>query len=336
MFRALVLLLLLAAAAASLPAAVRAQSDENGGLIGLVLPLGARVVGQGRAVAAERAELQALPYNPAAVVGFERGALTYSRFQGADLEDELDGFNGNFLAGAFAGRWGTLAGHFVFQDLGEVLLTDTSPDPIGAIDLSEWVVGLTYANEIRDKVAYGVTAKWYRSDLGVTEASGPAIDAGVTYRPRETVPIALAASLRNMGPDLEFESAEDVGPEEGAGEESLPSRVRIGVAVAPQRFPGLPEEYGVRLLFDIESDLRELSASSQHFGGVFTIHDRIEIRGGVLFADNPFLEEGDGDRLVGGAIGIGLRLQGFEAEVAREVSVSELGDETHFGVGWRF
>lgn len=337
MSRALVMLLFLAAAAAFVPASVGAQSDENGGLIGLVLPLGARVVGQGRAVAAERAELQALPYNPAAVVGFERGALTYSRFQGADLEDELDGFNGNFLAGAFAGRWGTLAGHFVFQDLGEVLLTDTSPDPLGAIDLSEWVVGLTYANEIRDKVAYGVTAKWYRSDLGVTEASGPAFDAGVTYRPRETVPIALAASLRNLGPDMEFESADELGPgEEGAGEESLPSRVRIGVAVIPHRFPGLPEEYGVRLLFDIESDLRELSASTQHFGGVFSIHDRVEIRGGILFADNPFLEEGDGDRLVGGAIGIGLRLQGFEAEIAREVSVSELGDETHFGVGWRF
>jgi hypothetical protein len=337
MSRVLVMLLFLAAASASIPASVRAQSDENGGVIGLVLPLGARTIGQGRAVAAERAELQALPYNPAAVVGFERGALTYSRFQGADLEDELDGFNGNFLAGAYAGPWGTLAGQFVFQDLGEVLLTETSPDPIGSIDLSEWVVGLTYANEIRDKVAYGVTAKWYRSDLGVTEASGPAFDAGVTYRPRESVPIALAASLRNLGPDLDFEDTEDALPgSAGGGEESLPSRVRVGIAVTPQRFPGLSEEYRVRVLFDIESDLRELSASSQHFGGVLTVHNVVEIRGGVLFADNPFLDEGDDDRLVGGAFGIGLKLQGFEAEIAREVSVSELGDETHFGVGWRF
>jgi hypothetical protein len=66
------------------------------------------------------------------------------------------------------------------------------------------------------------------------------------------------------------------------------------------------------------------------------VHNVVEIRGGVLFADNPFLDEGDDDRLVGGAFGIGLKLQGFEAEIAREVSVSELGDETHFGVGWRF
>jgi hypothetical protein len=337
MRRALIALLSLAAVASSIPASVRAQSEENGGLVGLVLPLGARTVGQGRAVAGERAELQALPYNPAAIVGLERGALTYSRFQGADLEDDLDGFNGNYIAGAYVLPWGTLAGHFVYQDLGQVLLTDTSPDPIGSIDLSEWVVGLTYANEVRRKVAYGVTAKWYRSDLGVTEASGPAFDAGVTYRPRERVPIALAASLRNLGPDLDFEDTEDALPSAaGGGEESLPSRVRVGIAVTPQRFPGLPAEYGVRLLFDIESDLRELSASSQHFGGVLTVHEAVEIRAGVLFADNPFLDEGEGDRLVGGAFGIGLRLQGFEAEIAREVSVSDLGDETHFGVGWSF
>ena len=216
MSRTLVALLFLAAAAGPIPGSLRAQSDENGGLIGLVLPLGARTVGQGRAVAAERAELQALPYSPAAVVGLERGALTYSRFEGADLEDDLDGVNGNYIAGAYVGRWGTLAGQRVYQDLGQVLLTDASPEPIGSIDLSEWVIGLTYANEVRAKVAYGVTAKWYRSDLGVTEASGPAFDAGVIYRPRESVPIALAASLRNLGPDLDFEDTEDVPEERSA------------------------------------------------------------------------------------------------------------------------
>ena len=108
MSRALVAFLFLVAVAGSIPGSLRAQSDENGGLIGLVLPLGARTVGQGRAVAAEWGELQALPYNPAAIVGLERGALTYSRFQGADLEDDLDGFNGNYIAGAYVGAWGTL------------------------------------------------------------------------------------------------------------------------------------------------------------------------------------------------------------------------------------
>ncbi len=311
----------------------RAQSDENGGLIGLVLPLGARTIGQGRAVVAERAELQALPYNPAAVHGLDRGAVTYSRFEGADVGDDLSGFNGNYLAAAYVGGWGTLAGHFIYQDLGEVILTETSPDPIGTIDLAEWVVGVTYAGEFREKLAYGLTAKWYRSDLGVVEASGPAFDAGLVYRPRTTLPLALAASLRNLGPDLEFEdTGEGPAGTETGGEESLPSRVRVGVAIDRD----LPGTYGLRFLFDIESDLRELSTSSQHFGAVLSVHDLIEVRGGVLLADNPFVEEGDGDHQLGGAFGIGFHLAGFEADISREVSVSELGDETHFGVGWRF
>ena len=330
-FLALLILLGLGAAES------RAQSDENGGLIGLVLPLGARAIGQGRAVAAERAELQALPYNPAAIHGLERGAVTYSRFEGADLEDDLSGFNGNYVAGAYAARWGTLAGHLVYQDLGEVLLTDTSPDPVGSIDLAEWVLGVTYAGEVLEKLAYGFTFKWYSSDLGVADASGPAFDAGIVYRPRPTLPLALAVALRNLGPDLEFEDTGETPVATGAQrEQSLPSRVRVGIGVEPNRFLGLPEPYAVRFLFDIESDVRELSTSSQHFGAVLSLQSLIEVRGGLLIADNPFVDEGDGDRQVGGAFGIGLHLAGFEADIAREVSVSELGDETHFGVGWRF
>jgi hypothetical protein len=285
----------------------------------------------------EYAELQALPYNPAAIHGLERGAITYSRFEGADIGDELSGFNSNYIAAAYVGGWGTLAGHLVYQELGEVILTDTSPDPVGTVDLAEWVAGVTFAGEFREKLAYGLTAKWYRSDLGVAEASGPAFDAGVVYRPRSTLPLALGASLRNLGPDLEFEDTGEGSDGTGTGsDQSLPFRVRVGVAIDPDRFAGLPETFGVRLLFDIESDVRELSTSSQHFGAVLSIHDLVDVRGGLVLADNPFVEEGDGDRQAGGAFGIGFHLEGFEADISREVSVSELGDETHFGVGWRF
>ncbi|MGH7564954.1 MAG: hypothetical protein ACREK5_11115, partial [Gemmatimonadota bacterium] len=128
------------------------------------------------------------------------------------------------------------------------------------------------------------------------------------------------------------DTGEDPGGNGTGGEESLPSRVRVGVAIDPD----LPGTYGLRLLFDIESDLQELSTSSQHFGAVLSVHDLIEVRGGILLADNPFIEEGDEDRQLGGAFGIGFHLAGFEADISREVSVSELGDETHFGVGWRF
>jgi hypothetical protein len=313
-----------------------ASDDGTGGLVGLTLPVGARAVGQGRAIASARGELQGIPYNPATLSGLERGALTYSRFEAADLAD----LNSNYVAGAIVTTWGTIGAQLIYQDYGEILLTDDSPEPIGRTDLSEWAVGLTYANVWREKLAYGASAKWYRSDLGVAEGSGPAFDLGVIYAPRPDVPLELALSVRNVGPDLEFKDAgltlPPGGDSEGNRKERLPSRVRVGLGVHPDRVLGLPPGYAVRLLFDIESDLRELSTSSQHAGVSLTISDVVIVRGGLVLADNPFVEEGDDDRQFGGAFGIGFRYGGFEADVAREVSVSELGDETHFGVGWRF
>lgn len=333
----LALLVLALALVAPAPARGQDGDDDNGGLIGLTLPLGARVVGQGRAIVADRGELQGIPYNPALQRAIPRGALTYSRYEAV----EETGLSGNYLAGAYAGPWGSIGAHLVYQDLGEIPITDASPDPIGQIDLSDWVFGVTYANVWREWLDYGATIKWASSNLGVAEASGVAFDLGVVFTPRTDLPLSLAVSLRNVGPDLEFEDGGQTAPggPPAAGadrQESLPGRVRLGIALGPDRFLGLSERYRVRLLFDIESDLDRLSTSSQHFGGSLTFQDLIVLRGGFLLADNPFVDEGDGDRQVGGAFGIGIHLQGFEVDIAREVSVSELGDETHFGVGWRF
>ena len=314
-------------------ASARAQSngDSDGGVIGLALPVGARAIGQGRAVVAARAELQAMPYNPATVDGLERGALTFSRHQGADEA----GFDGNYVAGAVVSRWGTFAAQLMLQDYGEIPLTDTSPDIVGTAEITDWSAGITWAHHWRDRLSYGVTAKFYRSDLGVTTGDGTAFDVGLVYLPRPgSVPISFGVSLRNLGGDFTYDALE--GSTAEVDGDNLPSRVRVGVSATPQRFFGLPPEYRVELAFDIESDLRELSNSSQHGGVILTVHDLLVLRGGVLLLDNPYVDAGDMDRSTGGSFGIGIRYEGFEADVAREISVSELGDETHFAVGFRF
>lgn len=310
--------------------------DENGGVVGLTLPVGTRALGQGRAISAARGELHAVPYNPASQSGFDVGAITYSRLEGADIAD----FNSNYVAGAYVAPWGTIGGHLVYHDFGELVITDTSPTPIGSADLSETVVGVTYAHRWRDRLDYGATLKWYRSDLGVVEASGPAFDIGVVYAPRPGTPIYLSAALRNLGPDLDFEDGGVALPGGGTPaedrSEQLPSRLRFGIRVELDEALDLPEGFDVGVLFDIESDTRDLAQSSQHFGGNVTLDHVVTVRGGVVVVDNPFVDSGDGSRQVGGAFGIGILYEGFEADVAREVSVSDLGDETHFSVGWRF
>jgi len=315
-------------------ASARSQTSgevSDGGVVGLVLPVGARAIGQGRAVVASRAELQAMPYNPATADGLERGALTFSRIEGA----EDAGFDGNYVAGAFVSPYGTFAAQLTYQDYGEIPLTDTSPEEMGTAEISDWAVGLTWANHWRDRLSYGVTAKWYNSDLGVTTGSGAAFDVGLVYLPRPgSVPISFGVALRNLGGDFSYDET-DATPADGESD-NLPSRVRVGVEAAPDRFFGLPPEYRVSLSFDVESDLRELANSSQHGGVTLTAYDVLVLRGGVLILDNPYVDAGDADRSTGGSFGIGIRYDRFEADIAREMSVSELGDETHFAVGFRF
>jgi hypothetical protein len=313
------------------PVAAQDEIDDDSGLIGLSLPLGARAIGRGRAISATAGELQALPYNPAAVMGLGRGALTYSRFEAADDAE----FNGNYLAAGADTRWGTVAIQVIYLDYGDVPVTETSPDPVGSIEISDWALGATYANRIYgEKLAYGATLKWLSTNLGSIDASGPALDAGVVYSPRSGLPLTLGIALRNLGPDLDFGGTAE--GEDAQGEEALPSRVRVGVDFRPTTFPGLPSDYAIELGFDIESDLRDLATSSQHAGASITIHQTVVVRGGLLLLDNPYARGSTANRITGGAVGVGVRFGGFEADLAREISVSELGDETHFAVGWRF
>lgn len=320
--------------ACPLPLAAQTAERDAGGLIGLSLPVGARLIGQGRTAVAISGDLQAAPYNPAVLAGIDRGALAFSRFEAADLAD----INTNYVAAAWASTWGTFAVQAVLDDFGEIVVTESSPDPIGRIDVSDWSIGVSYANTWRESVAWGATAKWYSADLGVEDGSGPAFDVGIVYTPKaERLPLDIGVSLRNLGPDVEFEESDAVDTGVGrteTAEERLPSTVRLGIAVHPEL--GLSEEYRVTLAFDIESDLRELSASSQHFGAAVLVHDIVTVRGGLVVIDNPFVESGDEASNVGGSFGIGLSYEGLEVDVAREVSVSELGDETHFSVGYRF
>ena len=332
---------LLAAAAlalcglAFLPLATLAQDevdDVSSGLVGLSLPLGARSVGLGRAVAAATGELQALPYNPAAIVGLERGEVTFSRFESAELAD----INANYLAGGAVTRWGTLALHAVYVDYGEIPVTEASPDPVGTIDVSDWALGVSFGRRVyHDRLAGAATATWLSSNFDATDASGPAFDAGLVYTPRAALPVSLGVALRNLGPDLEFgDDSEDSGDGTRAAQ-PLPSRVRVGANLHPGSVLGLPEGYAVEVAFDIEGDLRDVGNLSQHAGAALTIHDVVAVRGGFLLLDNPFTEDGS-ERNTGGTLGVGVRFGDFEADLAREISVSELGDETHFSVGWLF
>ena len=318
----------LALATGLLPAALLGQEESSAGVAALELPVGARPIGMGRAFVAVDGDLQGLLYNPAGLASRDSTGFTFSRYEGAS---DLD-LNGNYGAASLPVGRGAFTVALNYEDLGEIELTGSSPDPLGTVDLRNVLLVGSYAVQIVPRVAVGASAKYLSSDLGAAEGSGVAFDAGALLRPSEAVPLTLGLAVLNVGPDLELDLNEGESGEEPQGD-PLPSRLRWGAALDLRNFGEAAAEeagdLGLTLAADLEHDLRELGNVSFFAGAALGYRDILTVRGGALRLDNGFGE----DASSGASLGAGVRWEGFRVDVARELGVNEAGDETHFSLG---
>jgi hypothetical protein len=323
---ALVLVLLSVAAPA-----VAAQEESSAGVAAFELPVGARPIGMGRAYVAIDGDLQGLLYNPAGLASRDSTGLTFSRYEGAS---DLD-LNGNYGAASLPVGRGAVTVALNYEDLGEIELTGSSPEPLGTVDLRNVLLVGSYAVQLAPRFAVGASAKYLSSDLGVADGSGVAFDAGVLIRPSDRVPLTLGLAVLNVGPDFGLD-LDDGGTGDEPEGDPLPSRLRWGAAVDLRNVGGSGADeggdLGLTLAADLEHDLRELGTVSLFGGAALGYRDILTIRGGVLRLENGFGEEASS----GASLGAGVRWEGIRADVARELGVNEAGDETHFSLGVDF
>lgn len=324
--------LLIALLLLTLPGRSSAQEEGTTGLSALELPLGARPLGMGRAFVAVPGDLQGLLYNPAGVATRDSAGLTFSRYQGAS---DLD-VNGNYVAGSVPVLGGVLTAAFNYEDLGEIELTGGSPEPLGTADLRNIVAVGSFGVDVTEAIALGASAKYLSSDLGAGEGTGFAFDAGALVRPVSDFDLTLGAAVLNVGPDIEFDIDDELGGEtEGAGD-PLPSRLRWGAALVLRGTGDDVEagnsDYGFLLATDVEHNLRELGDVSLHAGGELDYRRIVTVRGGFVRLVNSF----GGESANGFSLGAGVRWQQLRVDVAREIGVNEIGDETHFSLGVDF
>lgn len=145
--------------------------------------VGARQAGMGEACIAVVRDVNAVYWNPANISGLSTGqaAFTYTRWF-ADL---------NYLSAAVGYRWNRVgifalsAAALDYEDLQEALVTS----PTGAADTrtgstftgGDMQFGLTFAREFTDKLAIGLTAKYYREELFTYGTGLMAFDVGTYY-----------------------------------------------------------------------------------------------------------------------------------------------------------
>src|SRR5688572_7312939 len=184
---------------------VRAQTGlaEEGALF-LLLPVGARSVGFGQAVVADRGGSEAVWWNPAAI-----GAAT--RREAAIHHSQSVAGTGDVITIVVpSSLLGVLALSVNIFDYGE---QESSPDPDnpgqgtgGTIIPRSFVYAATYATPIGNHVTAGLTYKLVQFRIDCTgpcpdvafSATTSALDLGVQFTVRRSLPLTIGIAARNM------------------------------------------------------------------------------------------------------------------------------------------
>jgi hypothetical protein len=297
-----------------LPDAVGAQGFEDE-VAFLTAPMGARMVGIGRAAASIRGELQGVPWNPATL-----GTIDYFEPLASHYDGPLDFRFNNLAVAVPVGSAGVFAVSANVQSFGEITLSSSPDVPLGTITPSNLVLGLSYGRQILPRFGIGLTAKWVRSELsGDLTGDTFAFDAGLLWRPAVSLPLDIGASVLNVGRGLSIDGAEP---------SPLPGRLRLGASYDVLSHLQPEGRFSLLLAVDLEHALRDLSAGSQFFGAEFGA-------AGILFLRGGYIAETLIDTNTGGTVGVGLALGRFRFDIARELGVNQLGDETHISLAAR-
>lgn len=298
------------------PGALPAQGFEDE-VAFLTAPMGARIVGIGRAATSIRGEFQSVRWNPGVLASVKGVAPLASHYDGP-----LD-FKFNLLAVAIpAGGLGMFAVAADVQSFGDIVLSDGSASggALGTVTPNNLVVSLAFARGLAAGIAMGVTAKWIRSELsGDLNGDTFAFDAGLLWRPAQSVPLDLGLAVLNVGPGL------SLGEAPASEASPLPSRLRVGASYDVLGHVGLGNRFSLLLAFDLEQALRDLRTGSQFAGAELGV-------AGILFLRGGYIAETLIETNTGATFGVGFALGWLRFDVARELGVNQLGDETHISL----
>lgn len=286
----------------------------------LTLPVGARMVGIGRAAGALAGDPQEIRWNPGVLAWIADPTASISRYEGP-----FDFQVHELISTVPVGWVGTLGVSLMVQDFGEIPLSEGSSEGVlGTANPSNWVVSASLGRELLAGFYGGVTLKWIRSSLLESlEGTTYAADMGVLWRPFQRFPLHVGLVLLNLGPGLRL------GDEATAPRDPLPSRLRLAGSYQLVRpvISDLP--IGLTVAAALEQAVHHLETGSQYFGMELGVANTVFLRGGVV--SETLIETS-----TGGTVGLGVAWERFRFDLAREMGVNALGDETQLSLQARF
>mgnify|MGYP003333738157 CR=1 FL=1 len=259
----------------------------------LLIPVGARAVGQGQAVVASRLGPEAIWWNPASLAWLTKRTAGIDHGQNFIVtSDALD-------AVLPAGRAGVLGAGVEFLNFGDQAASDQFGNTIGTLYSHALVGAVSYAATFGRRISAGVTYKYVQQsqscggscqNLLTYSVSTSAFDVGAQAVVGDSGAVTLGLALRNAGFGLQTIDAEQTDP--------LPTRLHVGadlrVDAVARAVPGASLHLSTELVLPTGST----SGQWIRAGGELGYADRFFLRAGA------FTGSTDGSSAV---VGIGVR-----------------------------
>lgn len=236
----------------------------------LLLGAGARGMALGPAFSAMARDVEALYYNPAGLSlmeGLEFGVTVMPYF--ADTRYLWAGVALPLAGGEYG--FGLSIANYGFNDA--PVYTEYEPENQSQLtyNVSETVVGLSFAHSFIDRFSGGVTLKLISDKLGNASAFGAAVDIGTNYHAELAGrPISMAFLIQNLGTTLKHSGT---GMEFDAFPESPdPSFPVQGVDPVPARFQAQSSAIPVVFRVGVAYDVVSAASNRVTLGGEFNEH----------------------------------------------------------------
>ncbi|HUQ18140.1 MAG TPA: PorV/PorQ family protein [Gemmatimonadaceae bacterium] len=256
----------------------RAQSSSDGALF-LLLPVGARAVGMGQAMVAERPGSEAVWWNPSGIASQQKTEIAIHHSQTIAA-------TGDALTLLYPTKgFGALALSLNVLNFGDQQITDPGGIPVGVVLPRNILLAATYGAVLAKRFNAGVTYKrlQYRVDcsgqctsVSIFTATSSAMDFGIQYDVPTESPLTLGAAVRNIGTRLQVNDREQA--------DALPTRIEVGAEYKLPFISQLVADTEVRLAADVIAD-RYIDHPAARFGADVTYEKNIHLRGGYVAND---------------------------------------------------
>ncbi len=316
---------LLAATWNAVPAAAQSPSAGVEGGAFLLLPVGARATALGQAATADGGTSEAVFWNPAGLATLARGEFALHHY------DAFFGSGDALVIAVPSARLGAFAFTAYLVNYGDLAVTraDLGPEPVGQISPRNLALMASYATEVVNGFALGLTWKLvqFRVDCSgdcsqVPTATGTtnAVDVGLRYDASGWLPVVFGVSLKNLGFPLQVNNRSQEDP--------LPTRVVVGVSVAVVRPPAGTVGIDARVLTDVEGTVNQGAISPTTLVGVETgVGELVRLRAGYAFLNS---------NARGPSLGFGVRFGDIAFDLASVFAVAEaVGDQQPVHISFR-